>query len=163
MRNLQAMIAVCSLLAGSGLAMAQDDSDADRAGAEESFSNKLSNCALVGRFTVDRQPADQPGKEERYEITSVSKVNGDLWLFQARIKYGQHDLQVPLTLKVLWAGETPVITLDDMTIPGLGSEFSARVLFHGDRYVGTWQHGRVGGHMFGRIESLKKQAGVQPE
>jgi hypothetical protein len=27
-----------------------------------------------------------------------------------------------------------------------------RLFFHGDRYAGTWQHGAIGGHMWGRIE-----------
>jgi hypothetical protein len=44
-----------------------------------------------------------------------------------------------------------MILLSDMTIPALGT-FSARVFFYGDRYSGTWQHGSVGGHLFGRIE-----------
>jgi hypothetical protein len=33
--------------------------------------------------------------------------------------------------------------------------FTARVLFYEDRYAGTWQHGKVGGHMFGKIEKAK--------
>ena len=155
MRFLNAAI-LCFLLPAS-LAFGQSPAD-DRAAAEEAFAKKLSGCALVGRFTMDRQPADKPAREERYDLISVSKIDGELWLFNARIKYGKHDVTVPLTLKVLWAGDTPVITLDDMTIPGLGSEFSARVLFHDHRYVGTWQHGKVGGHMFGRIEKLTDSA-----
>ena len=57
---------------------------------------------------------------------------------------------MPLT--VLWAGKTPVITLDDLKLPGLGT-FSARVLFHKNHYVGSWQHGEVSGHMFGHLDS----------
>ena len=49
-----------------------------------------------------------------------------------------------------WAGKTPVITLDNVTIPGLGT-FSSRVVIDGALYAGTWQHDAVGGHMFGRI------------
>ena len=30
--------------------------------------------------------------------------------------------------------------------------YEIAVFFYGDRYAGTWQHGRVGGHMSGRIE-----------
>ena len=48
-------------------------------------------------------------------------------------------------------GDTPMITLTDLAVPTLGT-FTARVFFYGDRYAGTWQHGNVGGHMFGRIE-----------
>jgi len=51
----------------------------------------------------------------------------------------------------LWSGNTPVITLDNLWIPGMGT-FSARVLIHQGRYAGTWSHGDKGGHLFGRIE-----------
>ena len=48
-------------------------------------------------------------------------------------------------------GDTPMIMMTDTSLPGLGA-FTVRVLFYGDRYAGTWQHGAVGGHMSGRIE-----------
>jgi hypothetical protein len=41
--------------------------------------------------------------------------------------------------------------VENVGFPGLGT-YSARVMFHGDRYVGTWQGTNHGGHMFGRIE-----------
>jgi hypothetical protein len=44
-----------------------------------------------------------------------------------------------------------MLMLTDLSIPTLGT-FTVRLFFHGDRYTGTWQHGKVGGHMFGRIE-----------
>ena len=131
---------------------AEPDAASNREQIEKLFAKHLSGSVLVGSFTVDGQPADTPPKSERYEIESVVKSNADLWVFTARITYGEHDLKVPLIVPVKWAGNTPVLTLDDLTIPALGT-FSARVMFHNDRYVGTWQHGKVGGHMFGRIES----------
>jgi hypothetical protein len=57
-------------------------------------------------------------------------------------------------VEVRWAGDTPMIQVSDLSIPGLGDEFSARVLFYQGRYAGTWSHGKVGGTMFGRIEKL---------
>ena len=55
-----------------------------------------------------------------------------------------------------------VIVLDELTIPGLGT-FSSRVMFHGDRYAGTWQHGAVGGLMFGKVEKADaKKAEPKP-
>ena len=115
------------------------------------FAKQLSGVALVGTFTIDGETDKL--EEERYEIRKVTKQSNDYWLFLARIKYGQHDLTLPLPLPVKWAGKTPVITLDNVKIPGLGT-FSARVIIDKDRYAGTWQHGQVGGHMFGRIEEL---------
>jgi hypothetical protein len=45
----------------------------------------------------------------------------------------------------------------DFAIPTLGT-FTARVFFYGNRYAGTWQHDKVGGHMFGRIEKLQRSS-----
>jgi hypothetical protein len=124
---------------------------------EETFSARMSNVTLVGSFTVDGR-TDGPPKAERYEIKSVTKVGGNLWTFVTRVKYGNVDTRVPITVPLEWAGDTPMVSLTDATLPGLGSAFSARVIFHGDRYAGTWQHGKVGGHMFGRIEKTKPAA-----
>lgn len=137
-------------------AESNDKSAEDRATIERRqawLTKKLSGCQLIGKFSIPGQ--DDKLREERYVIEKVEKLpEGDLWLFLCQIKYGDHDVKVPLPLPVLWAGDTPVITLDQLTIPGLGT-FDARVLIHGDKYVGTWTHGEVGGHMFGRIEPLE--------
>jgi len=129
----------------------------DRAALEKEFSKKLSGAALVGRFSIVGRNNEKPARSERYELDSVTKLEGrdDYWVFVARIKYGETNLKVPLTLKVLWAGDTPMISITDFTIPGLGT-FTARVMFYGDRYAGTWQHGKAGGHMWGQIETMNK-------
>ncbi len=74
---------------------------------------------------------------------------------QTRIKYGDHDVTVPIVITILWAGQTPVMTLDKVVVPGLGT-FSARVVFHEDKYAGTWSHDDVGGHLFGKVEESSK-------
>ena len=61
------------------------------------------------------------------------------------------NLPVPVPVQVKWAGKTPVITVDSVTIPGLGT-LSARVLLDGARYAPTWSHDEKGGHLFGVIE-----------
>lgn len=127
----------------------------DQSALEAALSEKLSKATLVGAFTVDGKN-DKPPREERYELGSVKKLKGNTWLLQARIKYGKTDLTVPLALQILWAGDTPMISMTDVAIPGLGT-FTSRVFFYGDRYAGTWQHGKVGGHMFGKIEPPKKK------
>lgn len=128
----------------------------NRAALERQFADTMSGATLIGSFTVAGRENGQP-REERYEIERASKLEHDYWLFVARIQYGQTDLKVPITLKVFWAGDTPVITLTDLTIPGLGT-FTARVMVYGDRYAGTWQHGKVGGHLWGRIEQTTETA-----
>ncbi len=115
------------------------------------FQKLLTGAKMRGLFTVDGQ-ALQNLQEEAYDISKVEKMpEGDLWAITTRIKYGDHDLTVPVAVEVKWAGSTPVIVLDDLTIPGLGT-FSARVVLHKDKYAGTWQHDAVGGHLFGTIE-----------
>ena len=81
----------------------------------------------------------------------MTKLDGDRWRFDARITYGDVDVTLPVVVPILWAGDVPMIRLVDVEIPGLGSEFGATVLFDGDRYAGTWDHGEVGGFMFGRV------------
>ena len=82
---------------------------------------------------------------------------GDLWVFTARIKYGKRDVTLPMPIPVKWVGDTPVISLDKLTLPGLGT-FSAHVVIDGKKYAGTWSHGKVGGHMFGTIAPAKPKS-----
>ncbi len=117
----------------------------------KNFKKTLSQATLSGHFTVLGQDDPNPRREE-YTISSVQKLEeGDYWLFKARIKYGDTDRTVPMPLEVKWAGTTPVITLDNVTIPGMGT-FDARVVIHDNQYVGTWRHGDKGGQLFGVIK-----------
>jgi hypothetical protein len=59
-------------------------------------------------------------------------------------------------VEVKWAGKTPVITLDNITIPGLGT-FSSRVVIDQGKYAGTWKHDDVGGHLFGKLEPATEE------
>lgn len=109
----------------------------------------LSGAQLKGRFTIIGR--DFSPKEEQYTIVEAKKLEkGDYWSLKARIKYGEIDQTIPLVLQIKWADKTPVITLEKMTIPGMGT-FSARVLFNGGMYSGTWKHDDVGGHLFGEV------------
>jgi len=126
------------------------DVTADEAARFDSFTEAMTNVKLVGRFTIAGDDDKDPIRDE-YTISSVAKVGeADLWIVSARIRYGSVDLTVPVPVEVKWAGKTPVITLDNVTIPGLGT-FSSRVVIDGPLYAGTWQHDAVGGHMFGKI------------
>ena len=124
----------------------------DQGELEKQFEQRMSGAVLVGRFTDSARP-DAPPREERYTIQRVSKVegSGDRWLFICRIQFGRKDVALPLTIPVKWAGDTPVISVSDMMIPGLGT-YHARVIIDGDTYAGTWRGGGHGGHLWGRIE-----------
>jgi len=138
---------------------AQSGDAPDQAALEKKFAEDLSGVVFAGSYSITREGSEKPGQMEKYTITRVSKVKDkdDYWLFAARIQYGKTDLAVPLMLQVKWAGDTPVITLTNLTIPGLGT-FTSRVMIYGDLYAGTWQHGKTGGHLWGRIEKLEKPA-----
>ena len=149
--------AVCGLLLvqPSVPAAAQDSPAAKKSGAQPpvaEFEKYLSNSTLTGVFTIDGRPLNKL-EEERYEIKSAKKVDGyeSLWEIVTRIKYGDKDISLPVEINVEWVGKTPVMVMDSVALPGLGT-FSARVVFHDKKYAGTWKHDEVGGHLFGRVD-----------
>ena len=113
---------------------------------ERQFSDRLRDSSLVGYFTVSGR-TKREADEDRYDITSVEKVADDRWRFNVRMRHGSFDVTLPVVVPVKWVDDTPVVTLTDWEIPSLGT-FTCRVLFHGDRYAGTWQHGPTGGLMY---------------
>lgn len=118
---------------------------------EQRIANYLTGAKFLGSFSVDSKGFGAL-KEEAYTISKCEKLpEADMYRLTARVKYGDTDGDFPMDLQILWAGNTPVITLDNVWIPGLGT-FSARVLILNGRYSGTWDHDAVGGHLFGRIE-----------
>lgn len=133
----------------------EDKQDEAVQARNKKFEEMLSGVKLVGNFTILGEDEKMP--EEEYTINSVEKLpTGDFWKFNARIKYGSKDYTVPLPLEVKWADDTPMITLTDFTILGQGP-FSARVVFYDGKYAGTWSHGKVGGHLFGKIVKVKEE------
>ena len=118
----------------------------DKEALFKKFEETLTGAQMTGSFTVIGKD-DKGLKKDSYTLMSVTKLpEGDYWLFKAKFK----DVTIPLPIEVKWAGDTPVITLTDFTIPGMGT-FSARVMIYRDAYSGWWQHGEVVGHMFGTI------------
>ena len=93
---------------------------------------------------------------DRYRILKAVKADGDNWTITSNIEYKGFGIPVEMAIPVKWAGDTPVIEVTDMKVPGIGT-FTARVLFSGGRYVGTWSGGPGhAGTMWGRIEHEEK-------
>ena len=133
---------------------AKKDATPSRDELIKKLEETLTGAKLTGAYSVTGRE-DRAPKAEEYTITSATKLpEGDVWLIKARIKYGDKDTTIPMPLEIKWAGDTPIITLTNMAIPGLGT-FTARVLIYDNRYAGTWQHGPVGGNLFGKIEKAK--------
>lgn len=116
----------------------------------------MNHATMVGHFTVTGESVGGKLTEERYELGDVKRLRQGDWLIQSRIRYGDHDVTLPLTLPIRWAGDTPVICVDDMAIPGLGT-FTARVMIFRDHYAGFWTGKDHGGHLFGVIEPAKQK------
>ena len=159
-RPLKLVGAVVVMVVMFGLGWFMAATGAGRAAAPESlteleraFTERMRNVVLVGNFTLEgRERRD--GLPERYEIAEVTKLDGDRWRFDVHLTYGSVDATLPIVVPMVWAGDTPMVSITDFAIPGLGDEFGARVVFYGDRYAGTWDHGEYGGMMYGTISSM---------
>jgi hypothetical protein len=123
----------------------------DRAALEARFRATMEKATLVGRWCSIRDGEMGLEQEDRYTILGATKVGGDLWLIHARIQYGQREFVAPLPVQVRWAGDTAVMVVDGLAMPGGTREYSARVLVYGDTYAGTWSGGDQAGLLKGVI------------
>lgn len=160
MKRLLTALCLAAVAQFASFAAAADEAKpaADKAARYKEFEETMSGCVLRGSFTA-RDSKDKALREEKYTIAKVTKVPGDndKWVFEVRIQYGANDATIPLTLDVLWSGDTPVITLTDFSVPGFG-KFTSRVLIYRGQYCGMWEGGGDhGGHLFGQIEKLKAE------
>jgi hypothetical protein len=114
---------------------------------EAELSKLLSGATLEGSFNTTGPGSDVARlSADKYSLGEVRKLAGNTWMIQAKMR----DAMIPLPLPIEWAGDTPVIIVDNFTIPGMGT-FSARVMFFADHYSGYWKHDERGGSMFGVI------------
>jgi hypothetical protein len=129
----------------------QPGADHDREALEEKFKATLAKATLIGRWCSIRNGELGPEQEDKYTIIAATKVGGDTWLIHTRIQYGERDFVAPLPVQVQWAGDTPVIVVDDLAMPYGARRYSARVLIYGDTYAGTWSGGEHAGLLKGVI------------
>jgi hypothetical protein len=122
---------------------------------EAKFKATLTRATLAGRWCSINDGQIGPEKEDKYTIKSVVKLTGDVWLINARIQYGKTDVVAPIPVQVKWAGDTPVIIVDKVPVPGSGS-YSARVLIYENTYAGSWSGGDHGGLLNGTITNEKE-------
>lgn len=117
---------------------------------EAKFQETLTGVTMSGRWVLIKDGELGPEKPEKYTIVSVAKTGGDAWVINARLRYGQQDIVAPIPVEVKWAGDTAVIIVNNLTVPG-GGTYSARVLIHDGTYAGTWSGGNHGGLLNGLI------------
>jgi len=137
------------------------DAALSREQLEQQFTETLTGAVLVGSWQEMTVEGLGPARTERYTISRAQKIGEDFWLIHARIQVGEKDLTVPVPLRVLWAGDTPIITLTDLAIPGLGT-YSARVMIYRGLYSGTWFAPDHYGVLCGRIEKAAPPPATQP-
>lgn len=132
-------------------ACSRSSGESEQARLEREFASTMTGAVLAGKFSLGEKVS-----EDKYTISKASRLAGDTWLIHTRIQYGTHDVNVPVPVTVKWAGDTPVITLTDATIPGLG-KFTARVLIYRNNYAGYWANDAgKGGQMWGKLERAGK-------
>lgn len=122
---------------------------------EARFKATLTKATMIGRWCSLKDGQLGPEKEDKYTILGVSKLGGDAWIINARIQYGKKDITAPIPVRVKWAGDTAVIIVDDVGVPGSGT-YSARVMIYDHTYAGTWSGGEHGGLMSGLIKNEKE-------
>jgi hypothetical protein len=123
---------------------------------EAALAKLLTGATLEGSYT-NTAGGNAPDRlrSDKYTLGEVKKLRGNMWEIQAKIQYRNSDaVMIPLVLPIEWAGDTPVIVVNDFTIPGMGT-FSARVMFFANHYVGYWKHDERGGHMFGIVHAAE--------
>ncbi len=147
MHPLKFLLASIALLLAAPVLAAPTTAPADQATLEKRFEQTMSGATMVGYFTITGQK--ECAKEDSYTIAKVVKGAGDLWTFTAKIGE-KGNIELPITLPVKWAGDTPVISVTDLSLPGMGT-YTARVVIYQDQYSGIWSAASHGGVMWGRI------------
>ncbi len=129
-----------------------------RAELEKQFEETLTGATLTGVWQMtgegglSGQAALTEPKPDQYVIGKIAKVSDEYWVITARIQYADKDVNIPVPVRVVWAEDTAIITLNDLAMPLLGT-YSARVMIHHGFYSGVWYCGgkNYGGVMQGRI------------
>jgi hypothetical protein len=143
--------------------LASPNSSERQAKLEAALSKMLSGATLEGSFTVTGPGSDSAKlSREKYTLGEVKKMGGDVWLFPTRIEYGGKDVTLPIPLPIQWAGDTPVVVVDSVDLPGFGA-VSARVMFFSGHYAGFWQHGKHSGNLFGKIHPADEKPAAKDD
>src|SRR5262249_1197456 len=118
---------------------------------EERFKFLFTKSYLSGRWAPLKDGAlgdERVG--DKYQITSVAKVNGDNWVVNAKLKYREQEFVLPIPVRMKFDADTAILIVDELTIPG-GGTYSARLMIYERTYSGTWKGQRGGGMLYGTI------------
>ena len=134
MKPLLLFISFLCFFATSSEAVAQDKSMTE---LESGFAAMLKNANLKGSWVPVNQGATGKGQGDSYQVVRATKIKGDRWHIVSRAKHKGQAIEFPIPVIIKWAGDTAVMILDEIPTAG-GKKYSARVMFHNDRYAGSW-------------------------
>lgn len=145
-----------SILTAAGLLTASlGAAEPAKADLEAKFKETMTGVTMTGRWCSLKDGVLGEEKAEKYTIVSVEKGNGDAWIINAKLRYGGREIVAPIPVQVKWAGDTAVLVVDALRIPGpngsAGNSYSARLLIHDNTYAGTWSGGNHAGMLHGVI------------
>ena len=149
------LLLMLPLIALATTLSAQSPSQAE---LDQRFAEMMNGAQLTGKFNVVGPQGETAPQADLYMLSELTRGEGDSWIFNYSMTFNQSKTMIPIPVDVLWAGETPVLTMTEQEIEGLQGKFSARILIHDGKYAGTWQHGPVGGHMWGVLEKVDKSS-----
>lgn len=140
----------------------------EREALEEALVATLQNATMVGRWhpVADGEVGEE--RRDEYRIAGANKISGNRWVVRARLRDDMPNLVIPVPLQVEWAGDTPVLIVDNFGLPGM-NRYSARVLIYDDTYAGTWSGGGMAGLISGIIvrepsdETPAEDADIPPD
>ncbi|MEZ0217029.1 MAG: hypothetical protein ACAH89_07835 [Rariglobus sp.] len=122
---------------------------------EAKFIATLTNATFKGRYCGIKDGQLTPEKEDSYTIVGVTKLGGDKWTINARMPYGGKTIDLPIPAVVKWAGDTPVMIFDKISM-GTPRAYSARVMVYEKTYSGWWTAPDHGGLLTGIITNETK-------
>jgi hypothetical protein len=129
---LLALIAFFSVSAASALAQGNAD-------AEANFIAMLKNATLKGTWAPIQQGRLGTEKsDDSYRIARVEKGTEGKWSVVSRFTMRDRQVEFPIAASVGFAGDTAVLILDNVRAGRGKANWSARVMFHEDVYVGRW-------------------------
>jgi hypothetical protein len=139
------------------LLMAQETKPAPAASAastslteqELQLQKTLTNVTFDGSWNLVEDGKLSEAKADKYQIVKLDKTPGG-WKIVAKLAYGGQEFEIPLPVKFAWAGDTAVMIVDNLAMPG-GSKYSARLLIYERTYAGSWSGGGKTGVLSGVI------------
>ena len=119
---------------------------------EKEFQAAMTGVVMEGQSTRDGRDGVQA---DRYNIEKIEKTGEETWTFFVKVNMQGKEFTLPLPIDIKWAGDTPVVSITDKGLPGMGT-YTARVVIYRGHYAGTWSGKNGGGKVFGQL--TKSQA-----